>query len=138
MKCSRKGCDRQHQAKGLCHKHYMNQWYIDHPEAKEAARVRMNKVPREISRSRQMKHYYGIDMSWYRQKLVEQGNVCAICKQPETATIRGNVLRLAVDHCHDTGKARALLCRDCNRAIGLLRHNPANATAAADYLTHHA
>lgn len=45
-----------------------------------------------------------------------QGGVCAICR---VAT--GKVKRLAVDHDHDTGEVRGLLCGPCNQTIGRLR-----------------
>ena len=40
----------------------------------------------------------------------QQRNVCAICGKPETAEHNGKPRWLAVDHCHDTGKVRGLLC----------------------------
>jgi hypothetical protein len=135
--CSEAGCKRPYCAKGLCHKHYQRQWYLTHPGEIEAARERMRKVPRATMRDRALRYAYGVDTAWYNAKLEEQDGVCAIHGGPETATIKGKLLRLAVDHCHDTGKPRALLCRDCNRAIGLLRHDPVIADAASTYLRTH-
>lgn len=135
--CSQADCNRPVQAKGLCHKHYMHQWYLSHPEEREKSRIRMNAVPKEVSRERRFRHHYGVDVAWYNAKFVEQNGLCAICHQLEHCMIKGKLLRLAIDHCHDTGKARALLCRDCNQAIGLLKHDPARATAAAEYLISH-
>jgi hypothetical protein len=137
-KCSVPDCDKHVQAKGLCHKHYMRKWYEDHPEEREKSRIRMNAVPKEVSRERRFRHHYGVDLAWYNAKFVEQNGLCAICNQLEHCMIKGKLLRLAVDHCHDTGKARALLCRDCNQAIGLLKHSPVIAEAASNYLKQHA
>jgi hypothetical protein len=79
-----------------------------------------------------MLRLYGID---YTAVLAEQGGVCAICKKPETNRSNGpNPKRLSVDHCHETGKARGLLCNNCNRAIGLLGDAPDLLRAAAEYL----
>lgn len=77
---------------------------------------------------------YGVDPYWYEKKLEEQHGVCAICGKPETAKFRGKVVRLSVDHDHRNGKLRGLLCAACNRAIGLMKEDPATLRAAADYL----
>lgn len=56
----------------------------------------------------------------YQQMILAQGNVCAICKLPETKrdSQRGKSCTLAVDHCHSTGKVRGLLCFRCNINLG--------------------
>jgi Recombination endonuclease VII len=77
---------------------------------------------------------FGVDAYWYEQKLAEQRGVCGICGKPETAKYRGRVVRLSVDHDHKTQKPRGLLCAACNRAIGLMKDNPARLRAAAEYL----
>jgi hypothetical protein len=53
--------------------------------------------------------------------LASQGGVCATCRRPETARDNryGKRRRLSVDHNHQTGKVRGLLCTRCNHAIGL-------------------
>jgi hypothetical protein len=60
--------------------------------------------------------------------------LCAICKQPETATRNGKLRRLCVDHCHDSKVFRGLLCSECNRAIGLMHNDPAIMQNAAYYM----
>lgn len=69
-------------------------------------------------RARNLMRQYGLTIDEYDAMVVQQGNVCAICKQPETAERNGVKYRLAVDHCHKTGKVRGLLCFKCNSAIG--------------------
>jgi hypothetical protein len=61
-------------------------------------------------------------METYDQMLLEQGGVCDICGKPESAKhSKGNkLLSLSVDHCHETGKVRGLLCRNCNRLTGFV------------------
>jgi len=77
----------------------------------------------DYGKNSDLKKNYGITLDWYKEQHAKQGGVCAICNQPETAVIRGKTLSLAVDHCHDSGKVRALLCSACNTGIGSLKHD---------------
>lgn len=85
---------------------------------------------------------YGITQSAYLAMLDRQGGVCAICRQPETAIIKGRVAALGVDHDHSCcpgkracGKClRGLLCGKCNTMLGGARDDPAILQAALDYL----
>jgi hypothetical protein len=81
-----------------------------------------------------LKKHYGVTLDWYNEQLAKQGGNCAICRKPEAALIKGKQVALAVDHCHDTGTVRGLLCMSCNRAIGLLRHDAGLLKAAIEYL----
>ena len=64
---------------------------------------------------------FGIRLSDYNRLLEKQNGVCAVCKKPETKGQRYNgvykVKSLQVDHCHDTGRVRGLLCWECNVGI---------------------
>jgi len=64
----------------------------------------------------QRRYHYDITAEQYTTLLVIQNNVCGICEGPPQS---GEVL--VVDHCHDTGAVRGLLCSSCNKAIGLLK-----------------
>lgn len=68
---------------------------------------------------------YGLSSSDYEILLEKQGGVCAICSKPETRTHHktGTPFSLAVDHDHETGRVRGLLCTKCNKAIGALGDN---------------
>lgn len=61
-----------------------------------------------------------------------QGGRCAICDQP---CDKGG--ELSVDHCHETGRVRGLLCRNCNVGLGYFRDLPGRLTDAANYLKQH-
>jgi hypothetical protein len=74
---------------------------------------------------------YGLTIEQYNQMFSAQGGVCAICKKPDPKR------RLAVDHCHDTGRVRELLCIKCNSAIGKLYDDPKMLDRAAAYLRKH-
>lgn len=56
-----------------------------------------------------------------------QGGACAICRQVSDGTLH-------VDHDHETGKVRGLLCFDCNTAIAKLGDSLSGVLAATDYL----
>jgi hypothetical protein len=75
---------------------------------------------------------YGLTREQYKALYARQGRKCAICKRPERSA-RNKLL--AVDHCHETGQVRGLLCTHCNRAIGLLQDDPKVVKSAAEYIT---
>lgn len=82
-----------------------------------------------------LKRPYGISRKAYLQIHEMQNGCCAICAKPETLVIKGVVVGLAVDHCHETGKIRGLLCKGCNQAIGLMKEDPEVLRRAIAYLT---
>ena len=71
----------------------------------------------------------GLTLTKYEALLTKQNGLCAICKQKDQH------FGLAVDHCHDTGEIRGLLCSQCNRGLGLFRDDPGRLQAAIHYLT---
>jgi hypothetical protein len=79
-------------------------------------------------RDREYKKRFGITIEEYEALLERQDGRCAICRQP---CRRG---RLAVDHCHATGRVRGLLCRSCNIILGLADDSPAWMERAMKYL----
>jgi len=82
------------------------------------------------TRDCQLQRDYGITGAEYDDFLASQGGVCAICgKTPEE-----NILQLGVDHDHETGDVRGLLCGSCNRALGWFQDNLELLERAAQYL----
>ena len=111
--CGIPGCENWLYAGGLCHAHYL--------------------------KTRKWKDY-GLDAHGYVAMLEAQNGVCAICGRPERR-VDGNSQKtkdLAVDHCHATNRVRALLCSNCNTAIGLLDDSPDLLSKAREYLLHYA
>jgi NADH:ubiquinone oxidoreductase 49 kD subunit 7 len=92
----------------------------------------------EYYADKSLRRAYGITLEWYRERLAQQNNVCAICKQPETAVIRGKVISMPVDHDHKTGSPRGLLCTKCNRGLGLFSDSVDNLQEAVNYLMRYA
>lgn len=83
---------------------------------------------REYLQNRDLLRYFGITLDQYNELLQKQDGCCALCGNPPTTR------RLAVDHDHQTGRIRGLLCGWCNRALGLFRDDPALLTKAIGYL----
>jgi hypothetical protein len=80
-------------------------------------------------RDANLKALYGIGLPHYEELLHAEEGRCAICARPP----RGKRL-LDVDHDHDNGRVRGLLCGNCNRAIGLLDENPELFDRAKEYV----
>ena len=80
-----------------------------------------------------MQRLYKISLETYNSMYAAQGGCCAICKKHQSELKR----TLSVDHCHRTGRVRALLCGNCNKGIGNLQDDPALVTAALSYLVEH-
>lgn len=78
-----------------------------------------------------LKTTYGIEWDEYEALLEKQGGVCAICRRDCRDSAKGV---LCVDHDHDTGEIRGLLCSQCNAGLGNLSDNPEVIYAAASYL----
>lgn len=93
----------------------------------------------ERHRERQLERYrekaYGVTPERYQEMVASQNGVCAICEQPETTrNKRGEVRQLAVDHDHETGAIRGLLCASCNCALGYMKDDQSRLLAAVRYL----
>ncbi len=80
---------------------------------------------------------FGIEIERYEQMVEEQDNRCAICGRHERLKYKGTVKALASDHCHSTGKVRALLCDWCNTGIGRFDDDIAMLKKAIAYLEAH-
>jgi len=59
---------------------------------------------------------YGISLEGYNKRIEQQQGICPICNR-----LLDMGKNTHVDHNHNTGKIRGILCSDCNHAIGLLR-----------------
>jgi hypothetical protein len=84
-----------------------------------------NKANPAARRRIHLKAKYGITPEEFDRMADAQQGLCGIC---------GEDKQLVVDHCHDTGRVRGLLCRQCNAAIGQLRDDPALLRHALEWL----
>lgn len=85
---------------------------------------------RTTQRKSDLLRKFNITDTEYDQLLENQDGKCAICGNTNRS---GN--RLAVDHNHDTGEVRELLCHRCNTGIGLFEDNSDLLERARNYLT---
>jgi len=69
-----------------------------------------------------------LSVEGYKAMLAAQNEVCAICLGVDIDR------RLAIDHDHETGVVRGLLCLGCNRLLGRFKDDPALFERAAAYL----
>jgi hypothetical protein len=104
-----------------------------------ACKVEINKAYRvankdkvlETERRSKLKKTYGITPAQYDQMLAEQNAQCAICSAKKTG---GRTKLFFIDHCHNTGRVRGLLCMRCNTGLGLFLDNPKFLLNAISYL----
>lgn len=118
----------QAKERNLLHYHLNKDVISAKQKEKYNSKVRVNSYSYEKTKNLDLKREFGINLEIYNEMLANQKGVCAICFLPES-----NVA-LAVDHCHETGLIRGLLCGKCNRALGLLQDNPALMRIAALYV----
>lgn len=104
--------------------------YASDPEYRERVKKQAERTP-EQRRAILLRKSYGISVEQYDAMLAEQGGGCAICGV-EFGDKGGR--RLAVDHCHDTGAVRGLLCSNCNQGLGKFGDDIARLERAIMYL----
>ena len=75
-----------------------------------------------------LKRRYGIGADEFDELVVQQGGVCAICGRPDPEH---------VDHDHETGAVRGILCFNCNGGLGQFRDSIDSLLTAASYLEAH-
>jgi hypothetical protein len=150
--CSEEGCAAPVKAKGLCKAHY--QRLLRHGHTRQTDRTSVPKpcaietcdnhlYAKDLCHAHYIKQRkwssFGVDAARYQEMLREQNGVCAICGEPERSPDKatGKTRDLAIDHNHETGVVRQLLCSNCNRALGLFCDDPALLDAAMAYLHKH-
>lgn len=85
-------------------------------------------------RLRKVRHLYGLTPEEYLTLVVNAGGRCQACGQRPPKTGRVSQTSLHVDHDHETGEVRGLICYGCNLAIGYLQECPDRARSVANYL----
>ena len=81
---------------------------------KERDDITLCDVCNQRNKDWRLSRVYGITRDEYEQLRVSQGQKCAICHEPLELSGRN----VHIDHDHETGKARGVLCRQCNVWLG--------------------
>lgn len=102
-------------------KEYNHRYYLDHKDRYRGA----------YSRDKHFRRKYGISLEDYGRLLEGQGGRCKICGTDQPG---GQYKVFHVDHSHETGAVRGLLCNNCNAMIGFAKEDPAIMQAAIAYL----
>ncbi len=110
---------------------YNRQWYLDHRDEQLAVAWDRYHDDPDVARNRALLRNYGITLADYGAMLEAQGGRCLLCGKPHGEG-RSGVLH--VDHDHDTGRVRGLLCTRCNRVIGMADEDPDLLTRMASYV----
>lgn len=122
--------------------------YARQPAAKERQRVRRNDTSFKTyhtvraradcdrhkgkKRALELKARYGLDLAVFDKLLEEQQGRCPICAV--CLTFGRGASAAHVDHDHETGRVRGLLCSNCNRGLGCFKDSPEALTRALQYL----
>jgi hypothetical protein len=110
--------DGKHHQCAICHRIRTKKWQQLNPD----------KVKNNV-----LKYQYGITLEKYLEILEAQNGRCKICG----TDIPGGKGSFHVDHCHDSGKVRGLLCHYCNVGIGNFKDNISTLASAILYLKEH-
>lgn len=164
--CCEDGCEREAVAKSRCTMHYKRLHYSDPTKRAQRREYRReyNKKNAGMLREKHRRYYdtnqeviaerkrsrrkenpdasrtwkrrtrvkqYRLTLEEFDALLTGQGGVCAVCGNPPKL---GN---LHIDHCHETGRVRGLLCAGCNTSIGKLGDCAAGLRRAVAYLERH-
>lgn len=102
-------------------KNNIEKWKGYQKEYRQNNKEKISKIAKEYNLSSN----YGLTVEKYNEMATNQNNKCLLCLG-ET--------RLVVDHCHETGNVRGLLCNNCNQGLGLFKDNINNLGRAIEYL----
>jgi hypothetical protein len=96
------------------------------------AAIARNKITYDskVKWKRTIKDNFNLTVDDYNLMFENQKGCCLICKKHQTDFKK----RLAIDHCHHSGKIRGLLCSSCNTGLGLFKDNIESLHSAIEYL----
>jgi len=104
---------------------YQRRYREENLEKVRASQRRYREDNPEKVRATYLKCVYGLDLLQYNKLLEKQNGGCAVC---------GGSEKIEVDHCHQTGVVRGLLCTNCNKSLGGFKDSIQSLRAAIRYL----
>jgi len=104
-------------------------WQRANPERLSATRKKTRELRRDIDRDAYLRRKFGLGSPEYEAMLADQGGRCRICGR-----LPRNGSSLHVDHDHETGEVRGLLCFRCNGGLGQFSEDTERLALAAGYL----
>jgi len=114
---------------------YTRRWARNNPEKAKEAHKDYYKNNKErcdkLRRKSEVKRLYGLSDADYYSMIEQQNNKCYICGQSPKKNA------LAVDHDHQTGKIRKLLCSGCNHHVGIIEKGEDYLISLVRYLAEH-
>jgi hypothetical protein len=90
----------------------------------------INAGVRAVARRKALKRKYGISLEQWDELFEKQDKRCAVCQSDNPRRTSG----WALDHNHETGEVRGILCHPCNVVLGFIRDDPAVLFALEMYL----
>lgn len=84
------------------------------------------RVGREAARRAHLQARYKLSLDEVSAVLIAQDSKCLICQEL--------LEKYHIDHCHDTGRIRGILCGKCNMGLGLFKDSPELLSRAVKYL----
>lgn len=106
--------------------------YNASPQAKaRKASYKKSYTGQRAGKHERLSRKYAMSIDDFEAMWADQGGVCITC-----STSLDDV-KACVDHDHDTGRVRGILCHNCNVSAGLLKDSPRIAASLSEYLRGH-
>ena len=109
---------------------YAKKYYIKNKQRIKNRQDKWRKKNSKRSEDRRMQRVYGITIEDYNIMFFKQEGKCAICGVHQSDLHKS----LCIDHNHETGNVRALLCDKCNRGLGSFNDSVDLLNKAKEYL----
>lgn len=137
----RRGHCKKCEATRVRARYHSNEEYRESVKAATTARRKVHGVNPAVTRKSMLKGKYGLTIESYAALLAAQGGCCALCGADKEGRVgkdqKWSAGNFNVDHCHEDGRVRGLLCRTCNVALGAYERllKKAGEAKLLDYLT---